>query len=51
LKVEQVESQLAQLWDGFKMRPLIGAILNHIDTISEALLSFEIAEGRFRAAD
>ena len=29
LKVEQIESQLAQLWDGFNMPLLIGAILNH----------------------
>ena len=36
-----MESQLAQLWDGSKYALLIGAILNHIQTISEALLSFK----------
>ena len=43
LKVEQIESQLAQLWDGSNMPLLIGAILNH-RWISEGLLILETCQ-------
>ena len=39
LKVEQRNSQTAQLWDGSKYALLIGAILNHTRDVYEAHLA------------
>ena len=48
LKVEQIESQLAQLWDGFNMPLLIGANLNHRCDFRGPYLSLKRAKREFR---